>query len=280
MTFIPGDHIPARRVVVMREAMRQPWRSGRRLNVWQTCDAKKEVPMRAGLALSLLAAGMGWTPARVSAECAHQEPREATVEVRGARTVRVIAGAGGLRIEGRASATAVAIHGTACAADAETLGLIRLVAERQGDTVHVEAVMPDGEHWRSESPRLDLVLEVPDSLPLDVTDGSGEASIRGVAALKVDDGSGELEIENVRGEVVVTDGSGEVSIRDAGSVLVKSDGSGSLRFSGVRGDVVVRDDGSGSIEVADVGGDLTVDKDGSGGVRHRGVKGKVRVPSR
>src|SRR6185503_4775091 len=168
--------------------------------------------MRAGLVLSLLAGGMGWTPAHLSAECAHKEAREATVDVRGARTIRVLAGAGGLRIEGRASASAVSIQGTACAADAETLGLIRLVAERRGDTVHVEAVLPEGGHWRGESPRLDLVLEVPDSLPLDVADGSGDASIRGVAALVVDDGSGELEIEDVRGEVVVTDGSGEVSI--------------------------------------------------------------------
>ena len=78
-------------------------------------------------------------------------------------SVRVLARAGSLRIEGRPGTTDVVVRGTACASDAETLPDIRLVAERRGSVVHVEAVLPERMSWgfgRSYA-SLDLVIEVP-----------------------------------------------------------------------------------------------------------------------
>jgi hypothetical protein len=235
------------------------------------------VKVKAALFVTVLAASSG-TAAASWTECNHRAPREATVPAGGARSIRVVARAGDLRIQGREGATAVGVKGTACASTEARLQAIRLIAERRGDVVHIEVDTP--EDWMSGAAGMDLTIEVPASIPLDVEDGSGSAEVRGVAALEIDDGSGDLLIENVAGAVTITDGSGDVDIRQAGSVLVKDDGSGSLHARGVRGDVIVRDDGSGSIDVSDVGGDFTVDKDGSGGIAHDGVRGQVRIPHR
>ena len=226
--------------------------------------------------------------------CDQKASREASVNVDGARKVRVLASAGELKIHGAEGASAVAVHGTACASTEERLADIKLVAERRGDVVHIEAVIPD--NWSSGARALDLDIEVPASIPLEVEDGSGSAQIRGVGSVQIEDGSGELEIDGVRGAVTVDDGSGslnianvegqvrikdgsgEIVVHDVASVLIDEDGSGGVQLSRVRGNVVIRDDGSGSISVAEVAGDFTVDSDGSGGIDHRDVRGRVRIP--
>jgi hypothetical protein len=228
-------------------------------------------------------------------DCDQRAPRQATVDAAGARQVRVIARAGELKIHGRDGASAVAVHGTACASSEDRLADIKLVAERRGDVVYIEAAIPEDDWWGGAR-ALDLDIEVPASMALDVEDGSGSAEIRTVGSLKiedgsgdlivdtvqggvaVDDGSGSLDIRNVHGEVRVKDGSGEIVVRDAASVLIDEDGSGSVEVTSVRGNVVVRDDGSGSISVRDVAGDFTVEDDGSGGIDHRDVRGRVRIP--
>lgn len=238
---------------------------------------EKGVNVKAALSvIALLAsagtAGAGWW------DCSHRAPREATVEARGARSIRVVGRAGDLKIQGHEGASAVTVRGTACASSETRLAGVRLVAERRGDVVYVEADLP--EEWFGGAAALDLEVDVPTSIPLDVEDGSGSVEVRNVAALKIEDGSGDLLIENVAGSVTVNDGSGGIVIRQAGSVLIEEDGSGGVRITDVKGSVVVRDDGSGSIDVRDVGGDFTVEHDGSGGIDYAGVRGKVRIPAR
>ncbi|MET0552718.1 MAG: hypothetical protein ABW221_06755 [Vicinamibacteria bacterium] len=227
-------------------------------------------------------------------DCGQTAPREGRADAAGARSVRVIAKAGELKIRGVAGASEVTVKGTACASRESGLSEVKLVTERRGDVVYVEAVTPE---WTWGSAALDLEIDLPNSIPLDVDDGSGSAEVRDVASLKivdgsgelvidgirgaltVDDGSGSLQIANVGGEVKITDGSGEIVVRQAGSVLITEDGSGSIQINDVRGNVVVRNDGSGSIDVREVAGDFTVDDDGSGGIEHHGVRGHVKVPS-
>jgi hypothetical protein len=228
-------------------------------------------------------------------DCGHKAPREADVSAAGARQVRVIARAGALKIHGRDGATAVAVHGTACASSEDRLAEVKLVAERRGDVVYVEAAIPEDE-WFGGARALDLDIEVPASMALDVNDGSGSAEVRNVGSLKIEDGSGDLSIDGVRGAVTVDDGSGsldianvdgqvrlkdgsgEIVVHDVGSVLIDEDGSGGVRLTSVRGDATIRDDGSGSISVRDVAGDFTVDSDGSGSIDHHEVHGRVKIP--
>lgn len=212
-------------------------------------------------------------------DCAHEGAPRAVVDAQGARRVEVRARAGFLHIDGRPGATAVEASGLACAPDAETLRSVHLSAERRGDRVVIEAHIPDGV-WFFGSPRLDLTVNVPASVEVDVRDGSGELTVRNVAAVRIEDGSGSIAVRDVPGTVEVTDGSGSIEIRDAGAVEVRSDGSGSIAISRVRGHVRIARDGSGSIDVDDVAGDFTVDRDGSGGIRHARVRGQVRLPDR
>lgn len=250
------------------------------------------------------------------ADCEHREPRNATVPADGAVRLMVDAEAGSLEIVGVAGLREVRVSGTACASDRDLLERIRLETERRDDEIRVRAITPDGDSWgwgRDEA-RLDLVIEAPPAMLVDVDDGSGSLRVEGVAAVRIDDGSGEILVRRVGGAVRIDDGSGsieveevgELDVRDGsgeivaeriagdvvvedgsgsielvgigGDVLVREDGSGSMRIEQVAGSVRVRDDGSGSISVADVVGDLTVDDDGSGGIDVRGVQGRVTIP--
>ncbi|WOH39022.1 hypothetical protein RI844_07310 [Thalassotalea fonticola] len=150
--------------------------------------------------------------------------------------------------------------------------------------------------WNGNTPSIDITVQVPNNLALDIDDGSGDISITDMnnfvevedgsgslfvkniqGDLIVDDGSGELDISNVSGDVDIKDGSGEMKVVDiAGSVNVE-DGSGEMILRHIGGMVTI-DDGSGAIEVKDAGG-LTITESGSGGLNIKGVKGEFNIDS-
>lgn len=230
-------------------------------------------------------------------DCRYTDDRDATLDATGVSALRIDAEAGSLRVEGRADLTEVRIHGTACASDRDLLDEIRLDTGRRGDTLRVKVDIDDG-GWGWSTRRLDLVIEVPERLAVEIEDGSGSIDVRAVASLDISDGSGEIDIDDIRGDVVLEDGSGEIdvtgvkgsltitedgsggiSIRDVvGDVDIREDGSGSIDIRDVDGSVRIHDDGSGSIEVFRVAGNFDVDHDGSGGISFDHIGGRVRVP--
>jgi hypothetical protein len=230
-------------------------------------------------------------------------PRSARASAAGARLARIEARAGTLRIEGRPGLTEIHARGTARASSRALLDQVRLTAERRGDVAYVIVDIPElrGSDWDDddEHASLDLVVEVPKTLALDVEDRSGELEIRGVGQLdlvdhsgdatvedvggrlRVHDGSGELRIRDVRGDVTLEDGSGGIHLRTIrGSVTVDRDGSGEFEAEDVTGSVRIASKGSGSVDVAHVGGDFVVDRKGTGSIEHRDVRGRVDVPDR
>lgn len=245
-------------------------------------------------------------PRRAHAVEDYTSPRNADVPVAGARSIRIEAAAGILKVEGRQGLNQVRIRGTARSNRKSRLDGIKLIAERQGDEIFIKADMPEdrdgfygrnGDDW--DEMALDLVIEVPTSLPLDVDDGSGEAEFNNTGALDFEDGSGEIHIRNSRGDVHVrdgsgsiiiegvqgsvriSDGSGEIRARDVtGNFTVAEDGSGNIDVSSVGGTMRVENDGSGNIDVDRVTGDFVVEHDGSGDIRYDTVKGSVRIPER
>ncbi|MEO8192787.1 MAG: DUF4097 family beta strand repeat-containing protein [Gemmatimonadales bacterium] len=246
-------------------------------------------------------------PVRASAYEVYTSPRNADVDARGARSVRIEASAGGLRVEGRSGISQVRVRGTARASRRNVLEEIKLIAERRGDVVFIKAVMPDhnnvglrelfrGDYGQQE---LELIIEVPNSLPLDVADGSGEAEFNNTGALSFDDGSGNIFVRGGRGNVRITDGSGNITIEGVEGSVKVDDGSGNISARNVTGDFTVGEDGSGDIDVSSVGGtmrvendgsgnidvdrvagDFVVDNDGSGTIRYATVKGRISVPER
>jgi hypothetical protein len=252
--------------------------------------------------------------ASAASDCPFTEPRDATLDASGATSLRVEAVAGSLQIRGRAGLSEVRVTGMACAPDQDTLDEIALETDRRGDTLYVEAETPDGD-WRRHGPALDLEIEVPEGLLLEVEDGSGSLQIEGVRGLEledgsgdilvrdiaehveIDDGSGELEvtavggevrvrdgsgnltIEHVTGPVSIEDGSGEITVRDIeAGVTITEDGSGSIELDHLGGDAIVKEDGSGSIRADNVAGDFIVERDGSGGISYDHIEGQVRIP--
>ncbi|HKW48119.1 MAG TPA: hypothetical protein VJN70_11760 [Gemmatimonadaceae bacterium] len=246
----------------------------------------------ATLSLSLIAAPL----------CAqdYTAPRNATVPASRAERIEVIGRAGLLRIDGRNGARDVTVRGTARASSRRALDDVRLIAEERGGTIHIEADIPENRDWNDDDREaLDLVIEVPSDLPIDVQDGSGDLEIRNVGSLDLRDGSGEATIEHVggnlratdgsgalhitdvRGDVSVSDGSGLLEIRDVdGGVEIPSKGSGPLHVTNVAKSVRVRSKGSGSVDVNHVGGDFIVDRKASGSIAYADVKGRVEVPER
>ena len=233
----------------------------------------------AAVTLTLVVAAAGSSACMVSLDgfsrsCDVTASRAATLDVGDATRVRVRARAGSLRIEGRPGLGEVRASGTACAGSVDDLERVTLTATRVGTELVIETDTP------GRTGRLDLVVEIPDSLPLEVRDGSGSVGIYGVASVALRDGSGSIDIDRVAGDVRVVDGSGSIDITAVrGTVVIEDDGSGSIDITDVGRDVIIEEDGSGSIAVAEVGGGFIVKRDGSGGVRHRSVRGRVDLPS-
>lgn len=226
-------------------------------------------------------------------DCRHEAPRALAQDLDGVRVVEIWALAGSLEVRGTARAD-LSAEGRACTSDAARLPEVGLTSRRLDDVLQIRVEMPDGDYGYAV---LDLEVELPEELPVRVSDSSGDLEIRGVASLELTDSSGDVEISDVAGEVTVlrdssgdmeirrvgpvtieVDSSGNVDIESAASVVVRTDTSGDLRFRDIRGDVAVGTDSSGDIVARGVGGRFTVDADTSGEIRTRDVVGEVRLP--
>lgn len=207
-------------------------------------------------------------------DCRHAAPRQLSAPSDGVKIVEVRAGAGSLLVRGT-GAVGVRATGKACSSRADELEKIRLESRRSGDRLVIEAVFPETSSWGfgwSDQRRLDFTVELPQTLAVEIDDGSGSIEVRNVAAVDIDDGSGGIDVRGVRGMVSVDDGSGDITIMDAGGVRIE-DGSGSIEIASIRGAVLIDEDGSGGIEISEVDGNVTIDEDGSGSIRIRNVAG-------
>lgn len=247
-------------------------------------------------------------------DCDVRAPRSAQVDGSGVTKIVLEAAAGDLRVRG-GSSSSIDVRGEACAPTRRRLDEIKLETRREGATVYVRVVIPDDDSIFGRG-RLDLTIDAPASVALDVNDSSGDVEIHGVSAVKLDDSSGDIGIEDitgqvqvedssgdirvkrVRGDVSASDSSGDVIIEDVsgnvaipvdssgdlvmrriqGGVRVMNDSSGDIRIADVGKNVVVDNDSSGSIKVENVTGDLTVAHDSSGDIRHSHVMGAVSIP--
>lgn len=165
--------------------------------------------------------------------------------------------------------------------------------------------------------RLDITAVLPRTVEVIVDVGSGDASVTGMPALEARIGSGDVVASDIDGLVTVSVGSGDAQLKDIGGLRVDKVGSGDVTASRVRGgasvgsigsgdfdlygaggdveigsvgsgdaglrnvagSVEVGSVGSGDIEAVDVRGDLVVRSIGSGGVDHRGIGGRIDLPS-
>ncbi|MDQ6736896.1 MAG: hypothetical protein M3Z30_04255 [Gemmatimonadota bacterium] len=219
----------------------------------------------------------------------------------GVSVLRVNAGSGYLRVVGHRGAGDIVVNGTAQAESRELLGEVRVETRRSGDTLVVTTFIPASP--RGTTPRiasaLDLMIQLPATIALDVTDSSGAAYFRNIGALRVAHGDGRLEADTVAGDVDITDGNGDMLVdfvagnvhivdggggihlfRIQGSVDIPRAGNGEIKVFDVKGDVRVGSKFSGEVVANGVGGNLLVTARGDGSIEYRGVKGRVSLPAK
>ena len=236
-------------------------------------------------------------------DCKYRQEIDETLNVSESDTLTIAAAAGDLEITGVSGTHVVRIRGTVCAAKEEWAEESR-VNTSGGRQAEVSVSLPDVESnwswWRSRYVYLDLELEVPDGLALNVRDSSGDMEIENVASVRIKDSSGDIEVRDVTGSLVVEDSSGDIDVRDMtgdltveadssgdiygkdiqGTVLVMQDSSGDIRFRNIGQDFIVERESSGDISAIGVGGGFRVLKDGSGEIRSEDVAGEVVVPDK
>ena len=238
--------------------------------------------MRSRIWLVLLALG----PATALAwgdDCKFRADRAAGVDAKGAEKVVIRAGAGDLKVIGRASAVRVEARGVACAGKQELLDATQINVRREGNIIYVETALPQstdsGWNWgKNEYAYIDVGIALPSNIPVDALDSSGDTIIEDLAALTMQDSSGDLEIHRIAGFTDVADSSGDLDIDDAGSVRVR-DSSGDIEIGKVRETVEITSDSSGDIHVSEVGANVHIGQDSSGGIRVEDVKGNVIIDS-
>jgi DUF4097 and DUF4098 domain-containing protein YvlB len=246
------------------------------------------------LALAVANTAQAW-------ECKYERELDQRLDVSSSSLLAVRALAGDLEITGVTGLDEIRIGGTACASKAEWLDEISIEVTG-GDEARVDVRLPDTDggwsFWGSRYAYVDLELEVPDDLAVELRDSSGDIELRRLHQVSVVDSSGDMRLVHLTGTVTLEDSSGDILVEDldgdllvlkdssgdirgrdiTGSAVVRRDSSGDIRFSDVGSDVTVERDSSGDITVASVAGDFTVLQDGSGRISSRDVAGEVRIP--
>ncbi len=233
--------------------------------------------------------------------CDFERELDETLDVSDSQSLAISAAAGDLRIVGVSGSDEVKISGKICVSREDWLDEASLETT-SGDQAEISVVLPDlgssWSLWRDLYAYMDLELEVPDGLALQLQDSSGDMEVEGIYSLSVKDSSGDIDIRNVAGLVEIRDSSGDIEVRGLhgdftiisdssgdihgsdidGNVRVMVDSSGEIWFTEVRKDFVVERDSSGDIVAENIGGDFTVLRDSSGDIRSRDINGETTIP--
>ena len=236
-----------------------------------------------------------------SDQCKYEAPRHLQADLTGVRSVQIEVNSYDLHVTGGDGTRGLELTGRACASDQAALDALTVTQRREGDRLVIE--LGGGRRFGvsmfgSSYSDLDVRVQLPASLPLNVEVGSGDADVTGVAQLDSRVGSGDLGVHRIAGKFSTSVGSGDIEADDLGSLEVGAVGSGDLKVRGIKNDARIGNIGSGDVRLSqvggsvhadtlgsgdlnvdDVGGDLQLGAKGSGDVVHRGVKGKVSVPS-
>jgi hypothetical protein len=214
-------------------------------------------------------------------QCKFQAPRNAALDLTGVHTLVIDLGHHTLHLNGTAT-NAAQFHGRACASSQDRLGALQLTQRREGDRLILTAEN-DSSSWTinffgaSNYAYLDLQVDVPVSLAVELNVGSGDAHVANVAQLAASVGSGDLQVNGVRNRFDAQVHSGDIKANDVGETHVASIGSGDFTVNRVRGDIWIGSIGSGDADLRAIGGNVDVKSIGSGDLRVNGVAHDLHV---
>lgn len=199
----------------------------------------------------------------------HQQ-RELTLDSQDLQGLIAETGAGSLEIIGVEGLTQIKLVADIYSNKDSNDSKLILTLEKKANKAKLKADFEQN-GFNNYSSYIDLKLQVPANLALDIDDGSGAILISKMTAdINVKDGSGELII-NGGNNVSIDDGSGDIEVSKISGNLTIDDGSGAIKVTDVSGNIAI-DDGSGNIEVANVQSPVTI-TDGSGDINVFNTKG-------
>lgn len=211
---------------------------------------------------------------------AFEKVKDLSLDAEGIQTLAIECGSGFLKVKGKESSRVIEVRAEIVRkgksdkdADEYIQKNVILKLEREGSKAVLVSKFKN--KLFSGNRVINLTVNVPKNISIDVKDGSGEITVQDITGdVSIDDGSGTITIDDIQGHVKIDDGSGTLSVRKVEGNVSIDDGSGTIDVRDVSGTVVV-DDGSGSIRIEGVGGDVHIKDDGSGSLSIRDVKGKV-----
>jgi DUF4097 and DUF4098 domain-containing protein YvlB len=214
-------------------------------------------------------------------ECRFEAPLGQSLDLAGVHTLEIRLGRHNLHLTGSEGTTA-RMAGRACASSKERLDKLHLAQHREGDRLVLVAEDDDSD-WSfnlfgwSNYAYLDMQLDIPRNLAVDLAVGSGDADVAGIDNLDSHVGSGDLHARNIGGRFTTSVGSGDIVAHDTGAIRVDSIGSGDFTADTVRGDVAIGSIGSGDAGLKNVEGNVVVDSIGSGDLNADGITRDLRV---
>jgi DUF4097 and DUF4098 domain-containing protein YvlB len=234
--------------------------------------------------------------------CKFEKDIDLVLDLSDSEVLAISAAAGNLEVTGVAGTSEAVIHGRVCASQEKWLDQSS-ISTSSANRAQIDVNLPKTSgSWSlfgmNNYAALDLRIEVPQNLAIDIRDSSGDIYLRDIGAVQIADSSGDIEVKNGHGPVSIRDSSGDIEIEQlqgdltitadssgdiriediTGMVLVEQDSSGDIRVARVTSHVVIENDSSGDINVTDVGGDFKVLSDGSGSIRSNDIAGNVQLP--
>lgn len=234
---------------------------------------KKTLPLFL-VSLSLAGNSLG-TPCKYSKDLLQD------IDANGIEQVKINALAGDLLVNGVADGASITVQGLACTDSEKHLEQMHLDIERDGSSITITVIIPKSirSGWNTAYAYLDLDVSLPDSIPIEIKDSSGDMDLSSVSVTSIDDSSGRIRVRNGRSDLVLDDSSGDIIIRQLNGNISLSDSSGNIRLRDIKGNVRIRRDGSGEIEISRVEKDVEIVRDGSGGIDINQVGGTVTIGS-
>jgi beta-lactamase regulating signal transducer with metallopeptidase domain len=231
--------------------------------------------------------------------CGYTAADTLVVSAAGIRRLRVEVPAGDVRIVGRPVGNTVRVLSRRCGSRPEVLDGLALDMGQRGEELRIKVELPRQLFSRTQGTvaRVDLDIEVPQALALDLEtslgsvdlvdvgsvrlrDRLGDVRIAGVAGtLALESGPGDLRIQDVREGVRLTGGVGPIEVEQVGGDVLVTGRTGRSVIRDVQGSVSIQRHG-GDVRVERVAGDLTVQRLENGEVQHQEVRGTVRLPRR
>jgi len=172
-----------------------------------------------------------------------------------------------------------------CTDELEYLDAMLIDIEQTKASLILTTIIPyNRKDWRADYAYMDLRLNLPKDLALELRDSSGNLSIKNTHLIGVDDSSGNIRISDSystasNGKLVIKDSSGNIDIRGLRGNLEVTDSSGRLDIRDVEGDVYIPRDSSGNIEISRISGAVHIERDGSGDIDIEDVQQSVVIGS-